>query len=321
MYWVSLAGLNLNHLVALEVLLNEAHVGRAAAAMGVTQSAMSHTLRSLRELLDDPLLVRQGNRMVMTPFAEQARGRLQRGLSELEAVVSGRAAFDPTTITDTFTLGSQDGPAAGFAGPLWAALQRQAPKAQFRIQPIEPDAILEQLGHGGVDVAFVSPLVSLEGLSFTPLAGTAYAVACRQGHPHFVDKRMTLAAYCKVEHAVLSITGEGPSFVDHLLAKKGRERRVRVRVPYLMALAEVVATSDLVTALPEVVVDFLCELWPLEKKRFPLPLDPLPGFLAWHPRYDADPARTFFRELVAEVARASVSDGRPSFKHAATRRR
>ena len=320
MYVMSLAGLNLNHLVALEALLTEGHVGRAAAQMGVTQSAMSHTLRSLRELLDDPLLVREGNRMVMTPFAEQARAKLSRGLAELESVVSGRAAFDPATITDTFTLGTQDGPAAGFAAPLWAALQAKAPRAQFRIQPIDGPDIVEKLGHGGIDLAFVSPLVSLDGLSSMPLAGTPYAVACRRDHPQLAGRRMSLAAYCKVEHAVLSITGEGLSFVDHMLAEKGRERVVRVRVPYLMALAEVVATSDLVTALPEAVVDFLCDLWPLEKKRFPLPLEPLPGFLAWHPRFDADPPRVFFRELVAEVARASVQDGRPSFKHAATRR-
>ena len=87
---MSLAGLNLNLLVALDALLQERHVGRAARRVGVTQSAMSHTLRQLRTLLDDPVLVRSGNEMLPTPYAEQLHPRLVAGLGELNAVVSGR---------------------------------------------------------------------------------------------------------------------------------------------------------------------------------------------------------------------------------------
>ena len=103
-----LSTLNLNQLVALDALIVERHVGRAAQRMGVTQSAMSHTLRGLRTLLDDPLLVRVGNEMLPTPFAQQAAPRLRAGLGELEAVVSGRAAFDPSETSDTFTVALQD---------------------------------------------------------------------------------------------------------------------------------------------------------------------------------------------------------------------
>ena len=73
MYALPLAGLNVNQLVSLRALLTEQGVGPAARTMGVTQSAMSHTLRQLRELLDDPLLVRVGNRMQPTPFAEEVQ--------------------------------------------------------------------------------------------------------------------------------------------------------------------------------------------------------------------------------------------------------
>lgn len=162
--WVSLAAVNLNHLVALDALLAERSVGRAAARLGITQSAMSHTLRSLRELTGDPLLVRTRNAMMLTPFAEQAKGRLQRGLSDLESVVSGRAAFDPSTIGDMFTLATHDGVAAMLAAPLRAELKRRAPSAKLRIQPAESSALTSSLESGDVDVLALPPVLDLDGL-------------------------------------------------------------------------------------------------------------------------------------------------------------
>jgi DNA-binding transcriptional LysR family regulator len=284
--------------------------------MGVTQSAMSHTLRSLRSLMNDPLLVRVGNDMVLTPYAEQTQARLQRGLTDLESVVSGRAAFDPSTITDTFTVALQDGPAAGVAAELFRELRGRAPHAKLRIQPLDSENVLGQLGDGGVDAAFVAPIINLDGLSLEPLPPMGYAVVCRRDHP-VIGKKVSLAQYCKVPHAMISISGEGPSFVDHMLDKQGKSREVQVRVPYLMALAEVVASSDLVAAVPTVAADFLCELWPLKSVAFPLPFKPMAGFLAWHPRFDADPPRVFFREVVKLAFEASAAKGKAAMANAA----
>jgi DNA-binding transcriptional LysR family regulator len=317
---VSFAAVNLNQLVALEALLSECHVGRAADRVGVTQSAMSHTLRSLREQLDDPLLVRVGNEMAPTPHAEALRPGLQAGLAQLERVVAARAGFEPSESTRTFSIAMQDGPAAGFSGPLFSALRKRAPRASLRVQPLDPNTIDKQLERGVVDLAFTSPLATKQGLVTLALAPAPYAVISREGHP-IIKKRLSLHQYCKVPHAMLSITGQGPSFVDRLLQREGRSREVVFRVPYLMGLAEVVSSSDCIASLPEVVTEFLCSLWPLRQHAFPIPLDPMPGVLAWHPRFEAEPGNRFFRELAHEVAQGSLRDGKPSFEHATTRRR
>jgi DNA-binding transcriptional LysR family regulator len=317
---VQLAGFNLNHLVALDALLSERHVGRAAKRLGVTQSAMSHTLRILRESLEDPLLVRVGNDMVLSPYAEEVRARLRSGLQDLESVVSGRAAFDPSTTTDTFTFATTDGVAAGFAALLYRKLSERAPLAKFRIQVIDADDLPRQLDEGGADVAFGAPGALQEGLHGEPAGGVSYSVVCRREHP-VIKKRLSLAQYCKVPHAMLSITGEGPSFVDHLLERQGMSREVRVRVPFLIALGEVVASADLIASVPSVVAEFMCDLWPLKMLPFPLPLPPVEGALVWHPRFDADPAHRFFRELVKETARELThEDGEPRFERQAGRR-
>jgi DNA-binding transcriptional LysR family regulator len=308
---VRLAAVNLNHLVALDLLLTERSVGRAAGRLGVTQSALSHTLRSLREITGDRLLVRSGNAMVLTPFAEEARERLTRGLAELEAVVSGRAGFDPSTVTDTFTLATFDGVAAMMAAALRMELEARAPRATLRIQAVDPQAAVQQLESGDVDVLALPPVLNFDGLAHEEIERrsarfTEFSVVCRRDHSK-IRRRLSLAQYCAIPHAVGSLTGEGSTFIDDLLAQHGRSRRVEFRAPYMLALVEVVATSDLICTLPTAMAEFFCERWPL--RRFPLPL-PFGGSnleLWWHPRFTGDPAHAFFRGVVQSAARTVVS--------------
>lgn len=313
-----LSTLNLNQMVALDVLLAEGHVGRAASRMGVTQSAMSHTLKSLRQLLDDPLLVRVGNSMVLTPLAEEVKDRVRRGLAELESVVNGRTSFDPDSITDTFTLATNDGIASALSAPLFSELKRRAPRASLRIQLVDPEHPLEQLG-SGVDVSLLPPFANLSGVATESLEPAGLEVVCRADHP-VIKKRVTLSQYCRIPHAMLTLDGEGPGVVDHLLAEHGRERRVEARVPYLISLAEILSSSDLLASVPSPIARFFCSLWPLKRLPLPIPLEPQPVFLCWHPRFEAEPAHRFFREVVRTATRALVRDGRPSFEHSAARR-
>ena len=316
---MQLSGFNLNHLVALDALLRERHVGRAAGRVGVTQSAMSHTLRTLREAMGDPLMVRMGNNMVLTPYAEQVRERLQRGLTDLESVLSGRAAFDPATITDSFTLSTLDGIAAMVSSSLWSELNTRAPEAGLRLAPLDPARLHQQLESGNVDVAAVPPIIDLSGLETEPLENESptfreQSVVCRKGHPG-VGKRLTLSRYCKLPHAVLSVTGEGPSFIDHVLAERGLSREVKVRVPYTLAMAELLASSDLLVTTITAMADFFLARWPLQK--FPLPFEAPVGplIMCWHPRYSADPAHRFFRDVIRRACLRSTSPEGPNRRY------
>ena len=303
MTWMltDLAALNLNQLVALEAPLTECNVRRAATRMGVTQSAMSHTLRGLRELLGDPLLVRVGNTMVPTPHAEQITGSLRRGLTELESVVRGRAAFDPGQVRDEFTLACHDGIAGSFTAPLYRGLRAHAPHARLRIAPFDAQALGEQMLVGDVDTAIVPTELEFDGLVYEPGASTAHVAVMSKRHPR-VRKRLSLAAYCETPHAMVTITGQGPGLVDQLLAPLGRTRTVAVRVPYLYALPELLASSVLIATLPIPVAAILCARWPLKALPLPVSNPRLPVLLCWHERTAADPAAQFFRERVREAS-------------------
>ena len=104
----ALHGIDLNLLAAFDALAEERNVTRAAARAGVTQSAMSHTLRRLRDLLGDPLLVRGGGGMVLTPRAEALRAPLRAALAELARVLDEPAQFDPATSTRGFRVVAPD---------------------------------------------------------------------------------------------------------------------------------------------------------------------------------------------------------------------
>lgn len=309
---MSLASLNLNNLVSLDALLRDRNVSKAAARMGVTQSAMSHTLRALREMLGDPLLVRVGNEMVLTPFAEQVQVKLQRGLTELESVVSGRAAFDPSTITDTFTVATIDAIAALFAAPLLDEITREAPGAKLRIVPVEFTGMREQLGDRGVDIVVMSPLLPTDGLQTEPFGPlTTLSVVCRRDHP-VINKRVSPAQFCRLPHAILNMTGDGPSYIDAILEREGKSRTVVARVPYLASLAEILTTSDCLTSLPTVVGLYLAERWPLTLHTFPFSYEQAPLLMFWHPRFEADPSHLFLRSAVRRAAE-QIGKNRPGF--------
>jgi DNA-binding transcriptional LysR family regulator len=139
-----LRSIDTNLLVALDALLDECSVTRAADRMGVSQSAMSRTLARLRELVGDPLLVRTAHEMERTPVAEDLREPLREALSQLEALVTEREAFDPLTSSRSFRLEITDHAAVAVLPRLMPRLRELAPRVDLEVAPPEgkPEARL-----------------------------------------------------------------------------------------------------------------------------------------------------------------------------------
>jgi len=131
---MNVAALDLNLLVALEALLEEASVGHAANRVSLSQPAMSHALKRLRGLLDDPLLVRAGARMQLTARAEALRFPLQNALSQVRALLIGEG-FEPRRSVRTFRLFVADNASDLLLPPLLKKLEDEAPNVCIRVQP------------------------------------------------------------------------------------------------------------------------------------------------------------------------------------------
>ena len=127
--------MNLNLLRALDALLAEESVTRAAARLGVTQSAMSHTLRQLREQLEDPLLTKGPRGLMLTPRGRQIVVPPRRGLAELERAMTGESAFDPATSRRAFTVVAGDFFALQLLPALLAIVGKEAPGVDLIVRP------------------------------------------------------------------------------------------------------------------------------------------------------------------------------------------
>lgn len=300
----ALGEMNLNLLVSLAALLEEANVTRAAARLGVTQSAMSHSLRELRGLLGDQLLVRGPRGMLLTPRAEALRGPLRRGLGELERVVAGKVGWSPATASRVFRVAAGDYVSVRIVPPLLERLGREAPGVDLDVRAAELPRGAALLESGELDVLVALDSGDAPGLRRRALLGDRFACLVRAGHPKLRGP-LDLDLYCQLPHVLISPRGDSGSFVDSALERLGRRRRVALRVPYFLVAPLVVARSDMILTAPAHLARELAAHYPLQI--LPAPLE-LPGFvlhLIWHERFDDDPAHRWLRDTMVAVGQAA----------------
>ena len=309
---IDLREVDLNALVAFDALLDTRSVTRAAHRLGVTQSAMSHTLRKLRELLGDPLLVRGRGGMVPTPRAEALIAPVRGGLTSLSRALQTPAAFDPATSTRTFRLVSPDLFHLLALPDLLRRLRVEAPEIDLALPPLLPRPLSDDLESGAVDLA-VAP-VMLDAPPEDAMASRhpelrqrvmqreGFRCFARADHPRLATRRrMTIETFLDLPHLLISPTGEGGGPVDRVLAARGQSRRIALRTPSLASAPALLVESDLLLTAPAAFE----RAWPLDTLplTFSCPV-PLPDYaitLLWHPRYDADPAHRWLRGLLVDV--------------------
>jgi DNA-binding transcriptional LysR family regulator len=256
---VDLSRADLNLLTLFDVVMQEQHVGRAAQRLHLTPSAVSHGLRRLRQLLNDPLFLKTPKGVVPTDRAGELSGPIADVLARARSVLSSAEPFDPQRSTRRFVIGAPDGASAVVMPALMDLLRQQGPGISLGIRQLLPDpgerspqrawrGALDDLEARAMDIAILPSEDLPPRFGARLLYQEDFVLAVRAGHP--LARRMTLRGYCEAQHLVVSHTGDGFGFVDRKLQEAGRSRRVALTVPnFLFALA-IVAESDLVAALP-----------------------------------------------------------------------
>ena len=307
MHELHLRSLDLNLILALDALLEERSVTRAAQRVGITQSAMSHALARLRAVTGDALLVRTANGMVATARAEELGPPIRRALEGVAAALRPPQAFEPKTAARRIRIGTGDYGEIVLLPCVLKRLAKEAPRVDLRVV-FQGDNAAGMLRSGDVDL-LLSPLFAAEigpGMYARKLFDERFVCVVRRGHP-LASKKLTLARYAAASHALISPRGKEGSQTDDALTRLGLSRRVAVTVPHFLVAPHIVAQSDLVLTLPARVANMLAAPLGLVILEPPseLRLDGFTMSAVWHERTHADPALRWTRELFAEVAKDS----------------
>lgn len=298
---VDLRNADLNLLVVLNALLDERSVTRAATRLGMSQPAASRALARLRVLFSDTLLVDGPGGYLLTARAEEMRPLLRNILAGASELLDDRA-FDPMRAAGAVRLLMLDLEAAVLAPRLIASLAEQAPTLDLEVVPPGPRPV-EALEADAVDALIGLVEDAPAGIRKRKLYRDDFITLMRAEHPA-AGRKLTLDRFLELDHVVVSVTGSGRAWVDEILDRMGRQRRVKVRVPSFFAAVEIAARSDLVMTLPSSLARTAADMRRFVMAPPPLDLGSVVMSLAWHARHQDSPRHVWLRRTIA----AAVAD-------------
>ncbi|MGY2808787.1 LysR family transcriptional regulator [Bradyrhizobium sp. USDA 4506] len=297
---MNLNSLDLNLLVALDALLREANVSRAAMRLNLSQPATSHALQRLRDLIGDPLLVRTGARMELTPRAQALRSPLAHALDQVRGLFVSDD-FDAARSDRHFRLMMPDLAVELLMPPLMEKVTLIAPNVTIDVVPWRGPAIFTPEFARTIDLV-ISIGDSFKGFHRQRLYTDSDALAVRRDHG-VGTKLKKREAFLAARHVAVIIRGQNEDLIDTWLRAKGIERRIALVVPGYIEALHVTARTDLVAFVPRRLISALSKQ--LSLMTVTPPLDP--GIDAQHMFYPTraqmDPGSLWLRKLMLETGR------------------
>ena len=299
--------LDLNLLVALDVLLEEQSVQGAAHRLHLSEPAMSRTLGRIRKALGDPVLVRAGRKMVPTPRALAVRAEVSAVVERARALFAPGRDTDLGTVSRTLTIIGHDYFPALYGAQLLARAAAEAPGIRVRfLAESHVDTPYLRQGTADLEIGVVdstAPEVHVEKLHEDRMVGVV-----RAGHP-LLEGELTPERFAvEADHLIVSRRGKMHGPADARLAELGLKRRVVATVGTFPASLFVVRDTDLVGMISLSSVPIAHSLG-LVIFEVPLQLPGLEVGLAWHPRHGADPAHAWLRATIRELLTEGMSAG------------
>jgi DNA-binding transcriptional LysR family regulator len=302
---VNLGRIDLNLLVHLGALLTERSVTRAAARVGIGQSAMSHNLARLRDLFGDELLTRGPDGMRLTPRAVTLLEPVQTMLAQVETLVSRDQVFDPATAVRTFRFGLPDSMEILIMPALLARMRAVAPGIQLRLYNFDASRLLDDLDADEMDLAIGYDAFQPGQLHHKRRKLFTESYVCMfNAEKTAITPPISLDDYLRLPHVLTSLS-PGRSvrgIVDEALDKLGLRRSVALTTPRFLTVPSLVASAPvIVTMQSRLARRFAAELG-LSLSPLPVELGDVTVSLLWHASYDHDPAHAWLREQVAQLA-------------------
>ncbi|AKC80634.1 LysR family transcriptional regulator [Xanthomonas arboricola] len=289
---------DLNLLYVFEALWRDRSVTIAAESLGLSQAAVSSSLKRMRQEYGDPVFTLVGRRMEPTPLAESMSARLLDALSMVRKT-DERTQFDPDQSKRLFTIRTRDIGEVICLPAVFSALQAQHPGIRLRTVFRPMTDTLTGMSSGQIDLA-LGFLPSLEnGIHRRRLFEQHYVCVMRSGHP-LAKNTLTQQRFCASDHLVVEYSGSGHQILEKSLTEAGIRHRIRIRIPQYLSAPHFICTSDLIWSVPAALAQVMAKSYPLVIKPHPLKLPPFEIALYWHDRFHRDPANKWMREFISE---------------------
>lgn len=304
---MNFATFDLNLLRVLDAVFREGSTVKAAARLGLSQSAVSGSLARLRHALDDPLFVRQGNRLVATDYAAGLQEPVRQELDRIAAMLAPPTRFDPTTAEGTFRIAASDFFAEMLMPRLGDLLQRDAPGIRAQLIDLVPQDYVASLDQRNADVALIPDTTLPDWVCREELFRSPFHVIARRGNPGLAGLApgdvMPYEMFCTLHHVLFSPEGNIAAMGDAALAQAGRQRRVAMTLPVFSGVCRVVRESDLIALVPSQLAADVAATFDLQVFAPPMPIDAPLIIGIWHSRSDRNPLSTWMREQVFGLLR------------------
>jgi DNA-binding transcriptional LysR family regulator len=289
---------DLNLLTVFVQIYQDRKVSLAADNLGLSQPAVSSALGRLRTLLNDAVFVRTPRGMQPTPLADELAVPITNALTSIRETLARRVLFDARTSTRTFTMAMTDIGEFHFLPPLVKYVEEHAPGVSLATVRNTAVNLRFEMEMGKVDLALGYLPDLTTDFHRRVLFAQRYVCLFRKGHA--LDRpEPSLEAYRAAEHAIVLSAGTGHGRADEAI-DRAIQRRIRLRVPHFVALADVLETSDLVATVPELFAMRSVRRFALSCRPHPVDLPSIEISLFWHTKYHRDPANQWLRQRVAE---------------------
>lgn len=307
-------------------LMSERSVSRAAARLNQSQPAISAALKKLREILGDPLFVKDKQRMVPTERALQLEASVRIVLTEIDGLLAPTTTFEPATTRQTFRIGTPDYLAPPLMASMVSYLRTTAPRARLQVHALAPGYDYEAaLAGGELDVVIGNWPQPPEHLRMAILLEDEVVCLVAKEHPA-AGGRMTVANYLDGAHVVPSMYSVSQrGVVESHLAALRVAREATVTVPFFGMAPALLPGTDLIFTTSRHFAEHYARVLPLVVVRSPIDFPVMRFYLLWHSRTQHSQSHAWLRSLLSAVARTAdatqnLRTPRPAAKPTATRK-
>ena len=290
---------DLNLLVAFDVLTQEQNVTRAANRLNVTQSAMSASLKRLRESFQDEILTQHGKKMIPTPFASAMQPEVAAKLSELRALIARQGRFNPASSERTFRIAASDYITTVLLVPLLKDLAEEAPAIRFTFEQPGPASQIA-LANAEIDLLLTPEIFVHPDHPYEPVFEENHVTVCCKDNP-LAEQGLTPRTFTDAGHVGVSVSRKS-TYAEEWFEKRGVERRIEVLAPSFIQAPFLVPGTMRICVMHERLALFVAERLPLHILEVPFSIPPMQEVMQFHGTRKADPGLLWLRSRIAEKA-------------------